>query len=101
MLLYMLSQWREIARSFCGREARFGTLAVVQRGDRARHPGRAQLPGVASQQALGLTAAKQFTLSDQTRKVLEGLQKPVNIRVFAELERLRRGSAIGSTSTST
>ena len=28
-LLYMLSQWREIARSFSGREAKFGTVAVV------------------------------------------------------------------------
>ena len=28
-LLYMLSQWREVARSFSGREAKFGTVAVV------------------------------------------------------------------------
>jgi ABC-type uncharacterized transport system involved in gliding motility auxiliary subunit len=28
-LLYMLSQWREIARSFAGRQARFGTLAAA------------------------------------------------------------------------
>ena len=28
-LLYMLSQWREVARSFSGREARFGTVAIV------------------------------------------------------------------------
>src|SRR5688500_20389930 len=29
-LLYILSQWREIARSFSGREARYGTLAVAR-----------------------------------------------------------------------
>ena len=28
-LLYILSQWRDIARSFSGREARFGSLAVA------------------------------------------------------------------------
>src|SRR5687767_4807117 len=28
-LLYMLSQWRDVARSFSGREAKFGTVAVV------------------------------------------------------------------------
>jgi ABC-type uncharacterized transport system involved in gliding motility auxiliary subunit len=30
-----------------------------------------------------LTAAKQFSLSDQTRKVLQDLKQPVHIRVFA------------------
>ena len=29
VLLYMLSQWREVARAFSGREARFGTLAIA------------------------------------------------------------------------
>src|SRR6185295_5786991 len=27
-LLYILSQWREVARSFSGRQARFGSLAL-------------------------------------------------------------------------
>ena len=52
-LLYILSQWREVIRSFSGREARFGTLAfasiavvlAILIGD--------QLPGVAAEQALG------------------------------------------------
>jgi ABC-type uncharacterized transport system involved in gliding motility auxiliary subunit len=81
-LLYMLSQWREIARSFSSRQARLGSLAagsiVVVFGIlfainylSSRHNKR-----------WDLTAAKQFSLSDQTKKVLQGLQKPVNIRVF-------------------
>src|SRR5690242_2023005 len=28
-LLYVLSEWRELARVFSGREARFGTVAVI------------------------------------------------------------------------
>ena len=28
-LLYILSQWRDVVRSFSGREARFGTLAIA------------------------------------------------------------------------
>ncbi len=52
-LLYILSQWREIARAFSGREARFGTLAVASIARRPGDPGRAQLPGGAPQQALG------------------------------------------------
>jgi ABC-type uncharacterized transport system involved in gliding motility auxiliary subunit len=81
-LLYILSQWREVARSFSGRQARLGSLAagsvVVVLAIlfainylSSRHNKR-----------WDLTAAKQFSLSDQTKKVLQGLQKPVHIRVF-------------------
>ena len=82
-LLYILSQWREIARSMSGREARYGTLAVAS-----------VLVVLAILVALNylasrhnkrwdLTAAKQFTLSEQTRKVLQGLERPVSLKVFA------------------
>jgi ABC-type uncharacterized transport system involved in gliding motility auxiliary subunit len=85
-LLYILSQWREVARSFSGRQARLGSLAaasiVVVLGIlvainylASRHNKR-----------WDLTAAKQFSISDQTRKVLQGLQKPVHIRVFDRSE---------------
>jgi ABC-type uncharacterized transport system involved in gliding motility auxiliary subunit len=81
-LLYILSQWREIGRSFSGRQARLGSLAAGSvvivlailfaiNYLSSRHNKR-----------WDLTAAKQFSLSDQTRKVLQGLQKPVHIRVF-------------------
>lgn len=85
-LLYILSQWREVARSFSGRQARFGTLAAAS-----------VLVVLAILVAINylanrhnkrwdLTAAKQFSLSDQTKKVLQGLQKPVHIRVFDRSE---------------
>jgi ABC-type uncharacterized transport system involved in gliding motility auxiliary subunit len=81
-LIYILSQWREVARSFSGRQARLGSLAaasvVVVLGIlvainylASRHNKR-----------WDLTASKQFSISDQTRKVLQGLQNPVHIRVF-------------------
>ena len=45
-LLYILSQWREVARSFSGREARFGSLAVATIGrDRANLEAEVQLEG--------------------------------------------------------
>lgn len=91
-LLYILSQWREVARSFSGRQARFGTLAaasvllvlailVAINYLANRHNKR-----------WDFTAAKQFSLSEQTKKVLEGLQRPVHIRVFdqsADFQRFR------------
>ena len=53
--------------------------------------------GVRHNKRWDLTAAKQFTLSDQTRKVLEGLQKPVPSR-SSRSRTTSTGSAIGSTS---
>jgi ABC-type uncharacterized transport system involved in gliding motility auxiliary subunit len=85
-LLYVLSQWREIAREFSGRQARYGSLALasilVVLGILAainylasRHNRR-----------WDLTAAKQYTLSDQTKRVLQGLSEPVKATVFARTE---------------
>jgi ABC-type uncharacterized transport system involved in gliding motility auxiliary subunit len=86
VLLYVLSQWREIVRDFSGRQARYGSLAaasiLVVLGILAainylaeRHNKR-----------WDLTAASQWTLSDQTKKVVQGLTKPVRVTVFARTE---------------
>ncbi len=82
-LLYLLSQWREIGRSFTKRQVRygaisFGSVVIVL----------AILIGInwiAARQSKrwDLTAGGQFTLSDQTRKILSGLNEPVKVRVFA------------------
>lgn len=82
-LLYLLSQWREIGRSFSRRQVRYGAVSlgsvlVVL----------AILSGInwiASRQSKrwDLTAGGQFTLSDQTKKILGGLKEPVKVRVFA------------------
>src|SRR4051812_20571926 len=89
-LLYILSQWREIGQSFSGRQARFGTLAaasilvvfgilVAINYLSTRHNRR-----------WDLTAARQFSLSDQTKKVLQDLKEPVKIRVFARSDEFQR-----------
>lgn len=89
-LLYILSQWRDVARSFSGRNARLGSLAaasvvvvlailVAINYLASRHNKR-----------WDWTAARQFSLSDQTKKVLHSLEKPVRIRVFAKPEDFNR-----------
>lgn len=89
-LLYVLSQWREIAREFSGRQARYGTLAVASilvvlgilaaiNYLAARHNKR-----------WDLTAARQYTLSDQTRQIVQGLERPVQATVFARTEDFER-----------
>jgi len=89
-LLYMMSQWREVARSFSGREAKFGTVAVVSAIVVLGILVAINYLGVRHNKRWDMTAAKQFTLSDQTRKILEGLQKPVAIKVFAPTEEFQR-----------
>jgi ABC-type uncharacterized transport system involved in gliding motility auxiliary subunit len=90
VLLYILSDWREIAATFSRRQARYGTLAVV-----SALLVLAILVGinyVADRQnkRWDLTEAKQFSLSDQTRKVLQGLKSPVRVMVFDRDESFRR-----------
>lgn len=89
-LLYILSQWREVVRSFSGREARFGTLAFASIAVVL-----AILIGInylASRRnkRWDLTAAKQYTLSEQTKKILASLERPVTIRVFDRSEGFER-----------
>ena len=89
-LLYILSQWREVVRSFSGREARFGSLAFASIAVVL-----AILVGInylASRRNTrwDLTAARQFTLSDQTKKVLTELERPVVVRVFDRSEGFER-----------
>lgn len=81
-LLYILSQWREVARSFSGRQARFGTLAVASIAVVLAILVVINYLGARHNKRWDLTASRQFSLSDQTKKVLQGLQKPVHIRVF-------------------
>jgi ABC-type uncharacterized transport system involved in gliding motility auxiliary subunit len=89
-LLYVLSEWREIGRAFSGREARYGTLAAASA--LVVLAILVALNYLASRQnkRWDLTAAKQFTLSDQTRQILQGLEKPVSIKVFSQPDDFQR-----------
>jgi ABC-type uncharacterized transport system involved in gliding motility auxiliary subunit len=80
--IYALSQWRDMARSFSGRNVKYGSIAAS-----SVVLVLAILVGInwiASRQnkRWDLTAANQFSLSDQTRKILGELKKPVAIKVF-------------------
>jgi ABC-type uncharacterized transport system involved in gliding motility auxiliary subunit len=91
-LLYILSQWREIGQSFAGRQARFGTLAAASVVVVLAILTAINYIGTRRNKRWDLTAAKQFSLSDQTRKVLADLKEPIHVKVFAlsnEFERFR------------
>jgi len=84
VLLYVLSQWRELARAFSGREARFGTIAVASTLVVLAILVAINYLASRHNKRWDLTAAQQFTLSDQTRTLLRGLERPVSIKVFAQ-----------------
>src|SRR4029079_1351273 len=80
-VLYALSQWRDIARSFQGRGVRYGSVAVS-----SVLLLLAILVGVnwisaRQNKRWDLTAAHQFELSDQTKQILSKLTKPLSIKV--------------------
>jgi len=89
-LLYVLSQWREIGREFSGRQARFGTLAVASVFVVLLILAGINYLAGRHNKRWDLTAAQQYTLSDQTKKVLQGLTKPVKATVFARTEDFER-----------
>ena len=82
-LLYILSQWREIGQSFAGRQARFGTLAAASVLVVLGILVAINYLSTRYNKRWDLTAARQFSLSDQTKKVLQDLKEPVKVRVFA------------------
>jgi ABC-type uncharacterized transport system involved in gliding motility auxiliary subunit len=87
ILVYVLSQWRDIAETVSRRQARYGTLSLVSvltvlgilLG----------LNYVASRQnkRWDLTSSKEFELSEQTRKILQDLKQPLKLIVFERDER--------------
>ena len=82
VLLYMLTQWREIGRSFQKRETKLGAMMSI-----SVIAVLAILIGInwvvtRRDKRWDLTAAGSYTLSDQTVKILSGLKTPVKVLVF-------------------
>lgn len=79
---YTASQWREIGRSFAGRHAKYGSIAA---GSVLVFLGLiVGINYISNRQnkRWDLTAAKQFSLSDQTKKVLADFKQPIAARVY-------------------
>src|SRR3954453_9586656 len=89
-LLYILSQWRGIGQSCSGRQAKFGTLAAASVLVVLAIITAINYLSTRHNRRWDLTGAKQFSLSDQTKKVLQDLKEPVRVRVFARSEEFQR-----------
>ncbi len=90
VLLYLLSQWREILGAFGARSARYGALSFASVLAVLAILVGLNYIGARQNKRWDLTAGSQFSLSDQTRKVLTGLEAPVQVRVFDRNEGFQR-----------
>jgi ABC-type uncharacterized transport system involved in gliding motility auxiliary subunit len=82
VLLYTLSQWREIVEMFGRRQTRYGTLAGISVAVVLGILIAINYIGKQQSKRWDLTAAKQFSLSDQSKNILTRLDAPLQIRVF-------------------
>lgn len=82
MVLYTISQWREIAGVFSRRQSRYGALSAASVLIALGVLVAVNVIGRRENVRWDLTEAQQFTLSDQTRNVLQNLEGPLQIRVF-------------------
>jgi len=84
LLIYILGQWRDIVKLFAKRQARYGTLMGVSVLVVLGILVAINYIGARQNKRWDLTASKQFSLSDQTRNVLQKLDSPLSITVFAQ-----------------
>jgi ABC-type uncharacterized transport system involved in gliding motility auxiliary subunit len=80
--VYVLSQWRDVARSFQGRNVKYGSMAATSAALVLAILVGINWVSARENKRWDLTAAGQFSLSDQTKKLLGELKQPVTIRVF-------------------
>jgi len=90
VILYSLSQWRQIVAWFGGRNARYGTLAGVSVIVALGILVAVNYVSVRKNKRWDLTANQQFSLSDQTTKLLADLKAPVKFLVFEQATGLDR-----------
>ena len=90
LLIYILGQWRDIAKAFSGRQARYGTLSLVSVLIVLGILTAINYIGSKQNKRWDLTASKQFSLSDQTRSVLQRLDSPLQIMVFEKEDNFGR-----------
>jgi len=89
VLAYTLGQWREVAKVFTRRQARYGTLAATSVLVVLGILIAINYIGAKQNKRWDLTVAKQFSLSDQTRNVLAKLDAPLQVLVFYKPEELQ------------
>ena len=81
-VIYALSQWRDIGRSFEGRNVRYGSMAAGSVLAVVAILAVVNFMSNRYNKRWDLTESKQFSLSDQTRQILTNLKSPLKVHVF-------------------
>jgi ABC-type uncharacterized transport system involved in gliding motility auxiliary subunit len=84
LLIYAAGQWREIAGAFGRRQTRYGALTSVSVLIVLGILGAVNYLGKNQNKRWDMTQNKQFSLSDQSRNILQKLDAPLQIMVFAQ-----------------
>jgi len=90
VLVYVLSQWREIAGAFQRRQTRLGTLTAASILIVLGILVAINYLGSRQNKRWDLTKSGEFTLSDQTTNVLRTLDAPLTITAFEKTQEMAR-----------
>jgi ABC-type uncharacterized transport system involved in gliding motility auxiliary subunit len=86
ILVYIAGQWRDVASSMGRRQTRLGTIAASSVLVVLLILVAVNYLASRRNYRVDLTANQQFSLSDQTRQILQKLDQPVKAMVFAKPE---------------
>jgi ABC-type uncharacterized transport system involved in gliding motility auxiliary subunit len=82
ILVYMVGQWRDIVGFYGKRQARYGTMSIVGVLVALGIVVAVNYLGTRQNKRWDLTENQAYSLSEQSIKVLQGLDAPVDITVF-------------------
>jgi ABC-type uncharacterized transport system involved in gliding motility auxiliary subunit len=90
VLVYTIGQWREIVAFFGRRNARYGAIASASVLAVLGILIAINYLSTRQNKRWDLTANKQYSLSEQTVQLLQGLEAPVTFLVFDQADQLER-----------
>ena len=82
VVVYTLSQWREIVNYFRRRQTRYGAIATLGVVVALALTVAVNYLGARRNKRWDLTASRQYSLSEQTIKILQSLDSPVKFTVY-------------------
>lgn len=83
VLLYLATQWREIAHAFSRRQARYGAFTALSVALVIALLAGLNFVAGRTHKRWDLTTNQQFSLSDQTRRILGALKEPLTIEIYS------------------
>lgn len=82
ILLYMIGQWRDVVSFYGTRQARYGTVSIVGILVAVGIFAAVNYLGTRQSKRWDLTENQAYSLSEQSIKILQGLDAPVNFTVY-------------------